>query len=75
MNPKHLEWLANERGAEFRREAANSRLLARSRDSATDRRWRVFVRRSAKTWLGTALLALRVVRPTPSLETPPTPTP
>lgn len=74
MNPKHLEWLANERGAEFRREAANSRLLARSRDSATERRWRVSVRRSATTLLEAAL-ALKVVRPTPSLKPPTTPTP
>jgi hypothetical protein len=75
MNPKHLEWLAIERGAEFRREAASSSLLARSRDSATERHWRVFVGRSATTLLEAALLALKVVRPTPSLEPPTTPTP
>ena len=75
MNPKQLEWLAMERGAEFRREAASSRLLARSRDSATERRRRVFVSRSVKTVLEAALLALGVVRPTPSLKPPTTPTP
>lgn len=75
MNPKHDEWFAMERGAELRREAASGHLLARSRDSTTERRRRVFVSRSAKTLVEAALLALKVVRPTPSLKPPATPTP
>lgn len=75
MNPKHDEWFAIERGADLRREAASSHLLARVGDSATEPRRRVFVSGSPKTLLQAALLVLRVVRPTPSLEPPTTPTP
>ena len=73
MNPKHHEWLAIERGHDLRREAAGSHLLARARESATERRGDVSVG-SAKTWLRASLVALRGIRPTPSLEPPTTPT-
>jgi hypothetical protein len=75
MNPKHDEWLAIERGADLRREAASSHLLARAGDASTERRRGASMSGSAKALFEAALLALKVVRPTPSLKPPTTPTP